>query len=114
MRNKLTDILTSYVEYNSFDEFRNVLTLDFCSDFDKDTGVTLDELEEVGVVEFVKEMLEYHGPLSLTSSIRTVTKHDYVMSFDEFIKEGVSPKTQSYMGKLDNCTLDDDELDEEE
>ena len=60
MRNNLTDLLTSYVEYNSFDEFSNVLTLDFCSDFDKDTGVTLDELEDVGVVEFVEEMLEYH------------------------------------------------------
>ena len=112
MRTRLTELLKSYQEYNSFDEFTNVLTLDGCTDFDKNSGITLDELEDVGVVEFVTETLGYHGLITFSSP----KKIEPILSFDEFVKENELPKTQSYMGRLDDCTIDEDDenLDEEE
>ena len=111
MRTKVSEIISTIDYYNRTGEFSDQDTLDMVVDFEvpDEMKMIVDMDDDENRVDMVKEMFEY-----MEKTHRKSTKHaDYVMSFDEFLNESISPKTQSYMGKLEDCTHDDDFEEEE-
>ena len=106
MRTNVSEIISTIDYYNRTGEFRDQDTLDMVVDFDvPDDMKMIVDMDDENRVDMVKEMVEY---MEKTREKSKTTNPDHVMSFDEFLNESISPKTQSYMGKLEDCTHDDD------
>ena len=107
MRTKVSEIISSFDFYNRIGEYRDGDTLDLVIDFDVPEDMRL-IIDDENRIDMVKEMFDHMRDKHVKSPSSTHRPYR-VMKFEEYIKEGISPKTQSYMGKLNDCTLDDED-----
>ncbi len=113
MRSKLTDIISTFDQFNWFgwfsDEYKNRAQVDMATYIDElpNTPVVTD-VQEVAITELLKRNQDLRK-----LNERTTYAKEYVKSFDEFINEinqSSYSQTQSYFGCLD----DSDDMGEEE
>lgn len=115
MRLKVSEILSNFDFYNHMGQFSGGETLDIATEFTITDGYSLREVENEGIVEIIQEMLGYNGHEVINLQNYTNTKYEqrYIMTFEEYLKENnydIS-NAKNYLGKLNDCTIDDDDLD---
>lgn len=115
MRLKVSEIISSFYFYTRTGEFKDedTLTLDIITDCETD-GMTY--IEDESMVQ-VLEMLGHDGDLvnlSHHNPMKTKYEREYIMTFEEYIKENNYDKssTKNCLGKLNDCTIREDDLDD--
>ena len=113
MRTKLSEILSSFDQYNGIgeysDKFKDGDKMDIRTSMpDIPEIATISESEQRTICDLLKENnIKGTARISLLDN-----SYSYVMSFDRFINEqkGTPSNVQSYMGELDD---EDDDWEEE-
>lgn len=116
MRLKVSEILSSFDFYNHIGQFSGGEKLDIATEFKIPDGYSLREVENEGIVDIIKEMLGYNGHevINLQNYTKTKYEREYIMTFEEYLKENNydTSNAKNYLGKLNDCTIDDDDLDD--
>ena len=115
-RTKVSEIVSSFDYYNRIGEYMDRDTLDICTNFTTPPEHTLSV--DNGIVDIIKEMLEQDGKTDVSTPLQqpltTKYEREYIMTFEEYIKENNYDKssTKNCLGKLNDCTVREDDLDD--
>ena len=115
-RTKVSEIVSSFDYYNRIGEYMDRDTLDICTNFTTPPEHTLSV--DNGIVDIIKEMLEQDGRMDVSTPLQQPLtakyEREYIMTFEEYIKENNYDKsnTKSCLGKLNDCTVREDDLDD--